>query len=585
METDLTLAEKTLREREAFLNSLLDAIPIPVFYKDRDGLYRGANKAFEAFLGIAREDLNGKTVLDINPPDLAHIYQTKDAELFRKGGTQQYDSQMKNAHGLIRDVIFNKAVFTDSEGTITGLIGAILDITERKQAEQALVAEKDLSESIIDSMPGVFYCYDDQLRFKRWNRNFERVSGYSAEELLHASPLDFFAGHGRETVERKIGEVFSKGESSAEADFVSKDGRKTPYFFTGLKVRIDNADHLVGVGIDISEIKQAKEALRASEAKYHSIFENSLEGIYRTTKEGRFLMANTAFCDQLGYSSFEELAATVTNVATQLYVRPEDREYLLQMLEEESAVKGFETRFYRKDKRIVWVRINITAVRDESGNILYYDGIDEDTTQRKEVEREQARSAAQVRKAMMDTIHALVSMSEFRDPYTTGHQNRVADIAAAIAEELGLPEEQISGIRIAGLIHDVGKICIPTEILSKPGQLSQIEMDLIRSHVAAGYEIIKDIEFPWPIRKAVLQHHERLDGSGYPSGISGDDIVMEASIIAVADVVEAMASHRPYRAAQGLEAALEEIEKNKGILYDEKVAEACLRLYRDKDNI
>ena len=172
--------------------------------------------------------------------------------------------------------------------------------------------------------------------------------------------------------------------------------------------------------------------------------------------------------------------------------------------------------------------------------------------------------------------------SEARDPYTAGHQKRVADLARAIATEMKLPHDKIEGIRMAGAIHDIGKISIPSEILSKPTKLSDLEFSLIKAHTQYSYEIIKDVESPWPLADIVYQHHERINGSGYPQGLKGEDILIEARILAVADVVEAMISYRPYRPALGVEIALTEIEQNKGTLYDCKVANACLKLFRKK---
>jgi putative nucleotidyltransferase with HDIG domain len=170
-----------------------------------------------------------------------------------------------------------------------------------------------------------------------------------------------------------------------------------------------------------------------------------------------------------------------------------------------------------------------------------------------------------------------------KDPYTAGHQRGVAQLACAIAKEMGLPEEQIEGIRMAGLIHDIGKITIPAEILSRLGPLNDLEYGIIKTHSQAGYNILNGtIEFPWPVAQIVLQHHERMDGSGYPQGLSGEEILLEARILAVADVVEAMASNRPYRSARGIDKALKEISRNKGILYDPEVVDACLKLFTEK---
>jgi HD-GYP domain-containing protein (c-di-GMP phosphodiesterase class II) len=203
-------------------------------------------------------------------------------------------------------------------------------------------------------------------------------------------------------------------------------------------------------------------------------------------------------------------------------------------------------------------------------------------TIRKQKEVELQTTLNKLRMSLRETINVLASTVERKDPYTSGHQRRVADLACAIAPAMGLSREQIDGLRMAGTIHDLGKISIPAEILSKPGKLIEIEFNLIKTHPQIGYDILREVEFPWPIAQIVFQHHERMDGSGYPSGLSGEDILLEARILAVADVVEAMAFHRPYRPALGLDKALEEISKNRDVFYDLKVVNACLELFIEK---
>ncbi len=206
----------------------------------------------------------------------------------------------------------------------------------------------------------------------------------------------------------------------------------------------------------------------------------------------------------------------------------------------------------------------------------------EEVENRKRFQIELQRSFENLKKVMHATISAIALTVEKRDPYTSGHQQRVAQLAEAIAEQLGLPDDRVEGVRMAAAIHDIGKISLPAEILAKPVRLTDIEMSLIQAHSRAGYDILKGIEFPWPIADIVLQHHERMDGSGYPGGLAGEDILLEARIIGVADVVETMSSHRPYRPSMGLEKAIEEIEKHKGILYDPRVVEACFALLNEK---
>ncbi len=183
---------------------------------------------------------------------------------------------------------------------------------------------------------------------------------------------------------------------------------------------------------------------------------------------------------------------------------------------------------------------------------------------------------------MEDSLQAIAYTLELRDPYTAGHQRRVAALAAAMAREMGLSPEEVHGIQLAATVHDLGKIRVPAEILASPSKLSDVEFQMIKMHSQAGYDILKGIDFPWPLAETILQHHERLDGSGYPRGLKEKDIVTGAKIVAIADTVEAMASHRPYRPAIGIDKALDEISRNRGRLYDAAAADACVALFREK---
>jgi putative nucleotidyltransferase with HDIG domain len=222
-----------------------------------------------------------------------------------------------------------------------------------------------------------------------------------------------------------------------------------------------------------------------------------------------------------------------------------------------------------------WFHVRGQVVSDEAGNPVRMIGSTADITGRKQAEE-------RLHRTLQGIIEALGQTAETRDLYTAGHQKRVTQLACAIAKEMGLSEEHIEGIRIAGLVHDIGKMSIPAEILSKPSRLSEMEYGLIKAHPQIACDILKNIDFPWPVAQIVLQHHERMDGSGYPQGLKGEQILLESRILAVADVVEAMASHRPYRPALGINKALEEIAQNKGSLYDPVVAATCLQLIEKK---
>jgi putative nucleotidyltransferase with HDIG domain len=227
-------------------------------------------------------------------------------------------------------------------------------------------------------------------------------------------------------------------------------------------------------------------------------------------------------------------------------------------------------------KRTSELRLRTTEL--EKLNELYKNEIRE----RIFAEDKMVKSFSVLEKTIEGIIQAITYMGELRDSYTSGHQQRVAMLSKEIARELDLPSDQVRGVYVSAMLHDIGKIAVPIEILCKPGKLTDLDMSYMRLHPRLGYEILQKIEFPWPVAQQVLQHHERIDGSGYPDGVDGRYILLEARIISVADVVESMASHRPYRGSLGIERALFEVESNSGILYDEKVVRACSRLFREK---
>jgi putative nucleotidyltransferase with HDIG domain len=229
------------------------------------------------------------------------------------------------------------------------------------------------------------------------------------------------------------------------------------------------------------------------------------------------------------------------------------------------------------DTKDIWQRLIVLCFF-----VIFASHVQYTEKKRFEAEDKLRQTLDSLRRAFNTTIQVMVSAVEMRDPYTAGHQKKAADVARAIATEMGLTGEKMDGIRMAGIIHDIGKLSIPAEILTKPTKLTNLEFSLIKEHSRIGYDMLKDVESPWPLAEIVYQHHERMNGTGYPRKLKGDEILLEARILAVADVVEAMGSHRPYRESLGLEAALEEIKNNKGIIYDGAVVDACLRLFREK---
>ncbi|MRR17883.1 MAG: PAS domain S-box protein [Deltaproteobacteria bacterium] len=327
--------------------------------------------------------------------------------------------------------------------------------------------------------------------------------------------------------------------------------------------------------------KQNEEALRVSEEKYRTILDSIGEGYYEVDLTGNFTFFNDALCRIWGYPKEEMMGLN-----NRTYADPATARTLYEVhkkvYETGRPGKLFDYEIISKDRTKRVIQSSFTLLKDTDGKAIGFRGIVRDITELKLMDSERQKSLVQVRKSLEATIHAMAVTMESRDPYTAGHQKRVADLAQAIAQEMEVEPSRIEGLVMASTIHDLGKISIPAEILTKPAKLTDIEYEIVKPHAQSGYDILKDIDFPWPIARIILEHHERIDGSGYPRHLKGSDILLESKILTVADVVEAMASHRPYRPSLGIRLALDEIVRNRGVLYEPDIVDACLRLFNEK---
>jgi len=320
-------------------------------------------------------------------------------------------------------------------------------------------------------------------------------------------------------------------------------------------------------------------ALKGTDQAYRTLIEEMSEGALTVTAAGLILYANRRFAQMLKAPLEQVMGSTIWN-----WMAPESQP-LLQTLLSPGASGNWHQQLdlNASDGSRVAVHLSVCKLSgDEMPEAFGLVATDLTEQQRTDAIATQLQQTERLRRSLEESIKAIADTLEMRDPYIAGHQRRVGQLAVAIAQELGLPQETTHGIELAASIHDLGKVSIPPEILVKPGKLSALELMLIKTHAQAGFEILKGIEFPWPIASVVHQHHERQDGSGYPLGLKGEQILLESRIVAVADVVEAMSSHRPYRPALGIAAALKEIERGRASLYDAAVVDACLRLFAQK---
>ena len=324
--------------------------------------------------------------------------------------------------------------------------------------------------------------------------------------------------------------------------------------------------------------------LKDRERWLSTILKSIGDGVIATNKIGAITFMNPLAENLTGWELNQALDRTLSDVFKVMNQKPGkmQRISVKKILDGKESALSDEAILVSKKGKKTPIDPRLEPIKDDSGNITGVVLAFTDVTARKMAEEELKRSFKQQKIAMEGTVRAIAYTVEIRDPYTAGHQRRVTKLACAIGEEMKLSRDQIEGLRMSGELHDIGKIHVPAEILSKPGQISEAEYTIIKTHSQVGHDILKTIEFPWPVAKIVLQHHERINGSGYPQGLKAKDILLEAKILAVADVIEAMATHRPYRPALSIEESLEEISKNKGKLYDSEVAESCLKVFKEK---
>jgi PAS domain S-box-containing protein/putative nucleotidyltransferase with HDIG domain len=317
----------------------------------------------------------------------------------------------------------------------------------------------------------------------------------------------------------------------------------------------------------LEDMNETSAMVEQGKREWEATFDAVTDPVFLHNADGNIMRANRAYAEQAGMSVEDVVGKPYWQIFP---VMGGPMASCVKSLEKAAAEEEEEIRLESDETYLS----HSYAVRSEDGAYLYSIHFLENITERKQ-------AVYRLRQSLEGTIQAIASAVEARDPYTAGHQCRVADLATAIARGMGLEKEQVEGVHMGATIHDIGKIHLPAEILSKPSKLTDIEYSLIQGHPRIGCDILKNIEFPWPVADIVYQHHERVDGSGYPQGLKGEEICLEARIVAVADVVEAMASHRPYRPGLGIDKALAEIKRGRGSIYDAKVADACLRLFRE----
>jgi len=583
---DLEKANKILQEKEEiiyhlnqFQGNIIHNANIWINALDEKGSVTLWNEAAEKISGYSAAEVIGHDkIWQWLYPDEKYrkeIFAKANAIIEKGEVLQDYETRIYSKDGKVKNISWHARNLTNLQGKIIGKVAVSRDITEKKQAEEKLQDSEEYLKILFDYAPDAYYVNELKGNFIDGNKAAEKLTGYKREELIGESFLKLKLLSLTDIPKAaKLLVKNLRGQPTGPDELVlnRKDNTKVTVEISTYPIKIKRRTLVLGIARDITERRQAEESLKESEIKFRSIFDNATDGILLADLEKhKFYSANKTICQMLGYKQEEILNLDTKDIHPREYLPHVIEQFEKQTRKEITLAKDIPVK--RKDGSFFYADVNSKPITLAGKTYLL--GIFRDITERKQAEEK-------LKKIMDASIETMSSIIEAKDPYTAGHQQRVSQLTTAIAKELNLSQDKIEGIRIASLIHDIGKIGLPTEILSKPIKLSDIEFSLIKEHPQIGYDILKSNDFSYPVAQIILQHHERLDGSGYPHHLKGDKISLEACIIGVADVVEAMSSHRPYRPALGIEKALEEISQNKGILYDPKVVDICLNLFKEK---
>jgi PAS domain S-box-containing protein/putative nucleotidyltransferase with HDIG domain len=606
---------------DGYLDQLFENAQEAIVMTDDRGCVLRINSEFEKLFGYSRDEMIGRHVDPLIAPKVHYNEASSLTERATKGEQVMMDTERRRKDGSLVDVSVLASPIRVN-GTISAAFAIYRDITDRKKAERELHHKIEFNKlvSSISSRYVMAHDFDEATEFaireigkfteadrvvvfllKKYEPVFEithewrkkNVSSRKADRrgtpvdklpwwmkqirrkkyvlIRDVAKLPGDAVNEKEILDRyKIKSLLaiplvSMGEFAGFVAF--HNVMKTGVWDNGNMALLKVFAELVGNAL---ERKRREDFLRENEEKYRTVVENASDGIVIIQDE-KIKFVTPHMTEIWGGDANEMLERPFKD-----FIHPDDLPKIAERYKKrmagESVPSISETKIIKKDGSNLNVELNacISQYQGQKASQVFVRDI---------TERKQAQTW---RKVLEGSIEAIAMTLEMRDPYTAGHQQRVSRLACTIADEMGLPQSQIDGLRIAGLIHDLGKVTVPAEILSKPSQLTETEFSIIKNHPRVAYDILKKIDFPWPVADIVLQHHEYLDGSGYPQGLRGTDILIEARILTVADVVEAMASHRPYRPAIGIDKALEEVKFGRGTRFDPDVVDACLTVFVKK---
>jgi PAS domain S-box-containing protein/putative nucleotidyltransferase with HDIG domain len=582
---ELERHEAALATQYATLQSLIDSATGPVFSIDSEYRYTSFNARHAATMrDLYGADIElGQSVLDYMTVDLDRATARVNLDRALHGDLVSAEAFSGEDERSRRFFLVTYTPIFDADGTVSGVAVYAHDSTDREKTARALRQSEERYRILAEASPDFIYIVDRHDRVLYVNSKAAQSLGRSPEDLVGARRSDLFDAESATRMGVNLKRVFKTGEAvEVESELSVPHGRS---WITTWLVPIKNEDGQVnavfGVSRDITDRARAQQAAAERSHFLEELLETIPVPVFYKDAQMRYVGCNQAFADAVGHPKDEIIGRTAFDV----YPAALAKRY-----------EGTDRRLLRQPKKSQQNEVEVPASGGPARSVLTHKavfsdvtgkpagivGVNLDMTEIRQAEKDLAAGAVQLQLTLKAAVAALGNTTEMRDPYTAGHQRRVAELAGAIAAELGWEEGKIETLRTAALLHDIGKIVVPAEILSKPGRLNETETMLIRQHAAAGADTVADIDFEGAIADMIRQHHERLDGSGYPAGLSGMEILPEACVLAVADTVEAMISHRPYRPALPVEEALAEVESGAGSRFDAGVCVACARLFREK---
>ena len=585
MMEDITATRRAQRDFQQLFCEMVDASALHQIICDESGkpidyVFLAVNPAFERMTGVSAQELVGKRILEVLPGTEQYWIETygQVALTGQPAKFQNYSAEL--------DKYFNVTAYRPAPMQFACTFTDIT--TEIRLQQDKDTAQKTIKQlaHICDVAPSSILVFNNEGKILYANEYTSQLHNLSKEELQNRYLYEFSDENGAHTFGKKLEQIRAEGEAVLTQDIYRSDGTPIPMLIFSKRCEWEGKPAILAIGTDLTEQIKAEKDLQRSLGQTQRILDSLQDGFFQAKLDGAFIRINPRMAQIYGYDSVADMMQAN---AKSMYVDLFDRAAMFEILEREGHVTSYVCMGQRKDGSQIWVSMHVQHLRDESGEIIGTEGLIRDTTERRKLEQEiekqhesLQKSNEVLKKRLEQSINAISKVVELRDVYTAGHQKRVMQLACAIGARLNLSHEEITNLSYGALIHDIGKIYIASDILNKPGKITNLEYQILQTHAEYSYNIAQEMDLPEVILTMVLQHHERLDGTGYPNRIQDGEIILESRILAVADVVEAMTTHRPYRAALGIDLALAEIEAGKGVKFDASVVDHCVALFREE---